>query len=98
MKEEDLHIVESITYYKMTHLDYQLHLVMTADDQIDFTDYLVHDLNELNLQLIEKCTSLAVENPDDLKRRQVQSAVITEDVDCHYDKVFVKAEAIDQDL
>ena len=77
MEDKDMHIVESVAFEEMTRLGYDPLLVGKTVESLVFTEALVENYEALNSKLIEKMISdLAVENPDDLHRRKVQSDVL----------------------
>jgi len=96
MAEEDRTLVESVAYDEMFRLGY--FPCVEEEDRIDFTDELCEEYTTENERLKQKMIDdLAVENPDDLKRRQVQAAWLDKTTSEHYDEEFVKSDDIDID-
>lgn len=96
MEDEDIIVVESVAFREMTRLGYEPHLVKFLDDRIDFTGRLGETYDADNAMLIEKMNAdLAVDNPYDLKRRQIQAAVLEKRITEHYEKEFVKSPEMD---
>ena len=96
MKDEDIRIVESAAYDEMYRLGYFPRI--EEEERIDFTDELCEEYAAENERLKKKMIEdLAVENPDDLKRRQIQAAVLEKTTSEHYDEDFVKSFEIDID-
>ncbi|KAL7545138.1 hypothetical protein ACHAWF_008492 [Thalassiosira exigua] len=93
MKDEDLILVESVAFEEMRRLGYEPHMVKTKDERIHlFTVALQDKYVAINKSLISKMMeNLAHQNPDDLKRRQLQASVLQKNTSFHYDHEFVKS-------
>ena len=91
MNDEDLLIVESVALHEMSRLGYELHKIKNEDDRIEFTVKLCAEYTAENKCLIEKMNAdLAIDDPEDLKRRQIQNAVLDMTVQEYVDDDFVK--------
>lgn len=91
MKKEDMLIVESVAFVEMTRLGYEPYLIKTEEDRIDFSEKTLSEYYSENTRLVAKMNDdLANENPDDLKRRQIQAAVLNSSISVYYDEDFVK--------
>lgn len=99
MNKSDLFLVESAAFDEMKRLGYEPHIVKSEDYCIDFTEKLCTKYTAENKRLVDKMNAdLAIENPDDLKRRQIQAAVLEKSTSEHYDEDFVKSFVIDVDV
>ena len=91
MKDEDLLIVESVAFHEMSRLGYEPHKIKNEDDRVKFTEKLCAEYIAENARLIDKMNAdLALEDPDDLKRRQIQNAVLDMTLQEHFYEDFVK--------
>ena len=98
MKDEDIRLVESIAFDEMTRLGYEPDLIHNEEDRIDFTEELINEYTAENKTLIAKMNAdLAVENPADLERRQIQAAVLERTTTEKYDEDFIKSSIKDID-
>ena len=96
MTPENILLVESMAYDEMVRLGYEPQV--EEENCIEFTDELVEEYNAENKQLLQQMNDdLAIENPDDLERRQVQAAVLKKTTSEHFDEEFIKSPTIDID-
>ena len=88
MSDEDLLVVESVAYDQLVRLGYEPHYPAIEHLEIDSTLEDKYTLE--NERLICKMNEdLAKENPEDLRRRQIQGDVLKRDTSHHYDGFFV---------
>lgn len=78
MDDDDIYLIESIASEVMTRLGYKPHIVGITKDALVFSDEQIADFKTLNEAGIKKMhADLAVENPEDLKKRRlIQKAVL----------------------
>ena len=80
MDDDDIYLIESIASEVMTRLGYKPHIVGITKDALVFSDEQIAEFKALNEAGIKKMhADLAVENPEDLKRRLIQKAVLEQE-------------------
>lgn len=96
MTAENVLLVESVAWDEMCRLGYVPEA--KEENRITFTDECIEAYTAENKRLVEKMNEdLAIENPDDFNRRQIQAAVLEKRVSEHYDEDFIKSYSIDID-
>ena len=96
MKHDDMLIIESVAYDELVRLGYEPHLVKSPADRVVFTKEMIREYDAENKRLVVKMNEdLAVNDPDDLKRRQIQAAVLKTPTSVFYDEEFVKSAYFD---
>lgn len=77
MDDDDIHLIESVASEMMIRLGYEPHIVGVTKDALVFSDEQIANFKILNEEGIKKMhADLAAENPEDLKRRLIQKAVL----------------------
>ena len=96
MKHDDMLIIESVAYDELVRLGYEPHLVKSQAGRVVFTEEILQEYDAENKRLVAKMyEDLAVNDPDDLKRRQIQAAVLKTPTSVYYDEEFVKSAYFD---